>query len=138
MGPRLILVVLLAACASPAASSPSDSAAASTSATASTEEFLEGTLTFVPGIADGPGVSVSEAIARAPTELQLANGWLLIEPNGDVWLCTTLTDATPPACQGDRLHVVGYPSQLGDDIQEADDVRWYAQQIQVLGNVTVP
>jgi hypothetical protein len=98
-----------------------------------------GTLTVIPFTsADGPGLGIAEAVAAAPLDRELVNGSLLIDPAGQVWLCEALDDATPPSCVGARLRVMGFPTTLPDDIQEASGVRWLAQPIQLLGNVTAP
>ena len=50
-----------------------------------------GTLTIIPNTqADGPGQSVRSSIARAPVQMALVNGWLLIDADGTMWLCEAL------------------------------------------------
>ena len=98
-----------------------------------------GTLTWVAGAADGPGLSVSEAIAGAPSEQVLVNGWLLIDGFGRIWLCEAISDSTPPRFDGPRLFVENYPVDASSpDFQEADGVRWIPDAIQLFGNVSVP
>ena len=144
----IIISLALTACASPGTSqTPTPSTdttqtaapTATATATATADDHAEGTLTVIPlAIADGPGIDIPDVIAGAPANETLVNGWLLVGTDGVVWLCESLTDASPPGCAGDRLQVEGFPSPLADDAHEADGVSWYPHQIQVLGNVSVP
>jgi hypothetical protein len=97
-----------------------------------------GTITLIAEVGSGPGVSVSEAIADAPTERVLVNGWLLIDGFGNVWLCEALLESIPPRFGGARLRVEGYPDATSADFQEADGVRWLPDSIQLFGSVSVP
>jgi hypothetical protein len=97
-----------------------------------------GTLIWVAGAAGGPGMSVSEAIAGAPSEQVLVNGWLLIDGFGRTWLCEAISDSTPPRFDGPRLLVENYPDASSPDFQEADGVRWLTDAIQLFGNVSIP
>jgi hypothetical protein len=97
-----------------------------------------GTLTWVAGAVDGPGLSVSEAIAGAPSEQVLVNGWLLIDGFGRTWLCEAISDSTPPRFDGPRLLVENYPGRSTPEFQEADGVRWIPDAIQLFGNVSLP
>ena len=104
-----------------------------------------GTLTIIPGTqADGPGESVRSIIARAPVQMALVNGWLLIDVDGTVWLCEALTTSDPPRCDGARLRVEGYTEDELAHIRELSDIResggihWLAQPTQRFGNVTTP
>ena len=141
---RIVLVgVALTACASPATSAvdtPSAEATATDGPSPSaTADHAEGTLTRTPSaIGDGPGIDIPGVLAAAPSAETLVNGWLIVEADGTVWLCESLTDSTPPACAGDRLRVEGFSLPLADDAEEAAGVSWYPQAIQVLGEVTVP
>ena len=100
------------------------------------------TLTWDPslGTADGPGVSVSEAIANAGgAEPLLVNGILLREADGTVWLCQVLQASAPPRCAEPRLLVVYRPpdDQVfvdGPGLHVADGVSW-VEQIQRFGMV---
>jgi hypothetical protein len=97
-----------------------------------------GTLTWVAGAAGGPGMSVSEAIAGAPSEQVLVNGWLLIDGFARTWLCEAISDSTPPRFDGACLRVENYPDPSSPDLLEADGVRWIPDAIQLFGNVSVP
>ena len=104
-----------------------------------------GTLTIFPNTqADGPGQSVRSSIARAPVQMALVNGWLLIDADGTMWLCEALITSDPPRCDGARLRVEGYTAeeldhirQLGD-IRESGGIHWLPQRTQRFGNVTTP
>lgn len=95
----------------------------------------EPTITVVQGQADGPGISVDEAIARAGTEAVLVNGALFIDPDGVVRLCSAIAESFPPQCGGARLLVEGLDPAAVPDLQEANDVRW-AERAQIYGAVS--
>jgi hypothetical protein len=97
-----------------------------------------GTLTWIAGAADGRGLSVSEAIAGAPMEQVLVNGWLLIDGFGRIWLCETISDSSPPRFDAARLLVENYPDSSSPDFLEVDGVRWIPDPVQIFGNVSVP
>jgi hypothetical protein len=97
-----------------------------------------GTISFIAGVASGPGVSVSEAIAGAPMEQVLVNGRLLIDGYGITWLCETLVESNPPRFGGARLRVENSSYAPSAEFQEADGVYWLPDTIQLLGNVSVP
>lgn len=100
------------------------------------------TLTWDPslGTADGPGVSVSDAIASAGgAEPLLVNGILLRDVDGTVWLCQVLQTLSPPRCAEPSLLVVYRPpdGQVfvdGPGLHVADSVRW-VEQVQRFGIV---
>lgn len=97
-----------------------------------------GTLIWVAGAAGGPGVSVTQAIADAPSEQVLVNGWLLIDGFARTWLCEAISDSAPPRFDGACLRVESYPDPSSPDVLEADGVRWIPDAIQLFGNVSVP
>jgi len=98
-----------------------------------------GTIALISGgVVDGPGLSVSEAMAGAPTEQVLVNGWLLIDGFGNIWLCETLVESNPPRFDGARLRVENYSDAPSTEFREADGVRWIPDSIQLFGNVSVP
>ena len=89
-----------------------DSPPAATS-TAPAEE--SGTLTIEAGaIADGPGESVTEALAAARDEPTLVNGIVLKDLDGVIWLCEELADTSPPSCGEPRLRLLDYPEGTAD------------------------
>ena len=134
----LIAVLALAAC-QPSASesaSPSEGASAAPSeAASSTAELPSGTITLAEGAAvDGPGVSIPEALETAGAEPVLVNGILLQDTEGTIWLCESLSDATPRACADSQLRIENWPEDdtatldpaNADDtgLQEEDGVVW--------------
>lgn len=96
------------------------------------------TITVEQGVeADGPGGSISDALANAGIGPQLVNGILLREVDGTVWLCEAMLPSSPPQCAEPRLFVEN-PAQ-GDffvnvDVHEADGVRW-VENVQLFGTV---
>jgi len=97
-----------------------------------------GSMTFIAGVAEGPGLSVSDAIAGAPMEQVLVNGRLLIDGYGIIWLCETLVESNPPRFGGARLRVENSSYAPSAEFQEADGVYWLPDSIQLFGNVSVP
>jgi hypothetical protein len=154
----LTIIVVLAACSDAATESASQSGRIVPSVEPSPTRPIPSdsgqalaTLTLVNGaVADGPGKSVSAAIASAGDEPQLVNGILLKDTEGTVWLCDLLLESSPPQCAPPRLLVENYPEDHvvidGQDFysafardqpeppQEADGVRWVVGQ-QLLGVV---
>ena len=65
------------------------------------------TITLEPGNADGPGVTISDAIANAAIGPQLVNGTLLRALDGSVWLCEGIPTSPQPQCVEPHLLVVG-------------------------------
>ena len=98
------------------------------------------TITLEPGNADGPGVSVSDAIANSGIGPQLVNGILLKAVDSSVWLCEPMQDAPPPKCAEPRLLVEGRAPEdqtfvNSDGLHEADGVRW-VEGVQIFGVVS--
>jgi hypothetical protein len=73
----------------------------------------------------------------------LVNGTLLQDAEGTIWLCESLSDASPPACAVAQLTVENWDSDETFDPANADvtglqmdgDVAWIEDQ-QVYGVVT--
>jgi hypothetical protein len=95
----------------------------------------EPTITVAQGQADGPGISVEDAIAGARAEAVLVNGALFIDADGVVRLCSAVAESFPPQCAGERLRVIGLDPASLPDLKEASGVRW-AEQAQVYGVVS--
>lgn len=143
---RVVFIVLLAAAiAACGAGSPSGVPPVGTGAATQTAPVPSGhapaTIKVEPGQADGPGGSVSEAIANAGIGPQLVNGILLRAVDGTVWLCEVLLISSPPQCAEPRLLVVENRSPEdqtfvnGEGLHEADGVRW-VENVQVFGKVS--
>jgi hypothetical protein len=98
------------------------------------------TLTLMNGVeADGPGRSVSDALAHVGIEPQLVNGIVLREADGAVWLCEVLLESSPPQCAEPRLRVRNWLPEdrtfaNGEGLHEANGVRW-VEQVQLFGLV---
>jgi hypothetical protein len=98
------------------------------------------TLTLINGVeADGPGTSVSDALAHVGVEPQLVNGIVLREADGAVWLCEVLLKSSPPQCAEPRLRVGNWLPEdrtfaNGKGVHEVDGVRW-VEQAQLFGMI---
>jgi len=94
------------------------------------------------GQADGPGLSVKDAIATSGVEPLLVNGILLKAADGTIWLCPALATSAPPRCAEPRLLVKtslqGPPDDQtfvsGEGLHEAAGVRWI-EHMQLFGVV---
>lgn len=143
----LIAVLALAACQPSASESlaPSEEAPSASEAGSPSAEALTGTMTIVEGsVADGPGVSIAEALATGGAEPLLVNGILLQDADGTIWLCESLSDSSPRACADSYLQVDNFPEDAGDldpanadatGLQEEDGVVWLEDH-QLYGTVT--
>ena len=75
----------------------------------------DATLTIVnAGAVDGPGVSISDALANANGEPNLVNGVVLMDEDGVIWLCEAITESSPPSCGEPRLRILDYPEGTAD------------------------
>ena len=98
------------------------------------------TLTLINGVeADGPGTSVSDALAHVGVEPQLVNGIVLREADGAVWMCEVLLESSPPQCAEPRLRVGNWLFEdqtfaNGEGVHEANGVRW-VEKVQLFGVV---
>jgi len=98
------------------------------------------TLTLMNGVeADGPGTSVSDALAHVAVEPQLVNGIVLREADGAVWLCEVLLESSQPQCAEPRLRVENWLPEdqtfaNGEGLHEANGVRW-VEKVQLFGVV---
>jgi ABC-type transport system substrate-binding protein len=99
------------------------------------------TLTIEQGVeADGPGNSVTEALAYRGSDSQLVNGTLLRDANGRIWLCEAVTES-PLQCPEPRLLVTNWvpgPDDgtfvSGPGLHIADGARW-VERVQLFGFV---
>ena len=94
------------------------------------------------GNVDGPGNSVSEAIANRPVGPQLVNGSLLRKADGTIWLCELLLTSAPPDCADPRLLVQNWASDdqtlvTGVGLHILDGFRW-VEHVQLFGVVRAP
>jgi hypothetical protein len=93
-----------------------------------------------PGVeADGPGESISDALANAGIGPQLVNGILLRAVDGTVWLCEALLTSSPPQCAEPRLLVENRAQEdqafvNEEGLHEADGIRW-VEHVQLFGTV---
>jgi hypothetical protein len=92
------------------------------------------------GNVDGPGQSVTEALANAGVGPLLVNGILLKEADDTVWLCEVLLRSSPPQCAEPKLLVENWLTEdqtlvNGEGIHVADGVRW-VERAQLVGVVS--
>jgi hypothetical protein len=130
----LLPFILVAACTSAPNDTPtSDDGSRSPAASAGASG--DGILVIQDGaVADGPGISVQEALDYTGGAEVLVNGSLVIDPDGVVLLCDALAESFPPQCGGARLEVRGLDPAGQPDLQEANGVRWL-DRIQLFGTV---
>ncbi len=124
-----MLALVLAACSGNVGSTPdpvdessSPSPTASPSPSEPSAPDSDGTFAMVDGVAvGGPGIGLAEAIASGTADPTLVNGVLLMDLDGAIWLCDSLTDDSTPECAGASVRVLNYPEATGDwDIANAD------------------
>lgn len=130
--------------AAPASATPPTltSAPSPTSSAPTTSGQADATLTLGNfGQADGPGMSVKDAIATSGVEPLLVNGILLKAADGTIWLCPALATSAPPRCAEPRLLVKNWlqpPDDQtfvsGEGLHEAAGVRWI-ERMQLFGVV---
>ena len=130
-----LLIALLAACAS-TGDAPSTDPGSTPNDPGGAGQDANGILTIAPGIADGPGISIEEAIGNGGGQPLLINGALFVDPEGRVLLCDAIAESFPPQCGGLRLEVHGLDLASLPDLQEGNGVRW-SEQVQLLGTVTL-
>lgn len=93
------------------------------------------------GQADGPGLSVKDAIATSGVEPLLVNGILLKAADGTIWLCPALATSAPPRCAEPRLLVKNWVQPpddqtfvSGEGLHDVAGVRWI-ERMQLFGVV---
>jgi hypothetical protein len=86
--------------------------------------------------AGGPGISIEDAIAGASGVPVLVNGALMLDAQGDLWLCDAVevleSEDEAPVCVEPRLAVVNYP----DGTAEFDPANASATGLQVVGDIS--
>ncbi len=87
------------------------------------------------GSALGPGITIADALTAKLDGPLLVNGWLWRQPNGEIRLCTTLSDTTPPGCGKPSLVVVGLDLGSLPDLRSEHGTTTSSSPIQVLGTV---
>ncbi|HUF06859.1 MAG TPA: hypothetical protein VMP86_05675 [Candidatus Binatia bacterium] len=128
-----VLAVVLAACGTatanpdpvdePAAPSPTVSPAPTVAPEPTAPPATgDGTITIVGGgSVSGPGGNIGDALDAALDQPYLVNGVLLKDLDGKIWLCDSLTDTTPVACDGLVLEVLEYPTGGAEwELENAD------------------
>lgn len=113
----IIAALVLAACGEVVSTTFTEVGASIDVATpsASPDKQRDATLTIVnAGAVDGPGVTISQALANADGEPNLVNGTVLMDLDGTIWLCESLAETSPPSCGEPRLRIVNYPQGTAD------------------------
>ncbi|MEP7082245.1 MAG: hypothetical protein ABI841_04625 [Chloroflexota bacterium] len=128
----LLAAILLSACASTGADEPiADDDPPSDPGTGTPPDAV---LIIQDGAAaDGPGISVTDALAFLGGQAVLVNGTLFVDEEGGVRLCEAIAESFPPQCGGARLVVEGLDPS-GQQLEEANGVRW-AESVQLFGRV---
>lgn len=83
----------------------------------------------------GPGITIAEALVSKLDDPLLVNGWLWRQSNGEVRLCTTLTDATPPGCGKPSVVVTGLDLDSLPNLRSERGTTTSSQPAQLLGSV---
>jgi hypothetical protein len=130
-----LLLAVLGACASTGDAPSTDPGSTGTDPGGAARD-ADGILNIAPGIEDGPGISIEEAIGNGGAQPLLVNGALFVDAEGRVLLCDAIAESFPPQCAGTRLEVRGLELASLPDLQEENGVRW-AEQVQLLGTVTL-
>jgi hypothetical protein len=85
--------------------------------------------------ADGPGLSVADALTHGPTDdIVSVSGALFVNADGTVVMCDAIAESFPPQCGGERIVVEGLDLSTVADLQEDGGVRW-AESVTLLGSV---
>lgn len=87
------------------------------------------------GSATGPGISVQEAIQSDLSDPLLVNGYLFVDPEGEMTLAELLAESFPPQPAGATLRVQGLDLSEVEDLETAQGVSWTQDYIQLLGTV---
>ena len=87
------------------------------------------------GNALGPGITIADALASKLDGPLLVNGWLWHQSNGEIRLCTTLSDAAPPGCGKPSLVVVGLDLDSLPNLRSERGTTTSSKPTQVLGTV---
>ena len=85
------------------------------------------------GSALGPGITIADA-SKIEGPL-LVNGWLWRQSTGEIRLCTTLSDTTPPGCGKPSLAVVGLDLDSLPNLRSERGTTTSSKPTQVLGTV---
>jgi len=130
-GPNAVKSPPLSAATSPAPATPTTSTpSGETTATLTLEALVN---------ADGPGLSVSDAIAYVGVEPLLVNGVLLKQVDGTIWLCAVVLKSSSPRCTEPRLLVKNSAVEdhtfvSGEGLHVLGGVRW-VDHVQLFGVV---
>jgi hypothetical protein len=87
------------------------------------------------GSALGPGITIADAVASKLEGPLLVNGWLWRPPTGEIRLCTTLSETTPPGCGKPSLAVVGLDLDSLPNLRSERGTTTSSKPTQVLGTV---
>jgi hypothetical protein len=137
------LAIVMAACGTTGASDPDPTASPSSPATPtvapseapSASPEPAGTLTVADGaVADGPGISLADAMAGDLSQPVLVRGTLFMDADGAIFFADSLADASVPTFGDLRLAVDNYPTggptwDMADaditGLQEVNGIRFF-------------
>ena len=137
--PALVALVAVGALALGACSDdePAPSGDANAEPTAASDGVVGG------AIAQGPGISVTDALASNLDGPLLVNGFIVVDDDAQVRLCEGLLESSPPQCGSPSLLVENFDldsigptaSAIADYPGGPRTVTWTEQTVQVLGTV---
>ena len=131
--PTLLTALVLSACASTGGDQPTSDDGPPASDPGSAPRADAVLILEEGAVADGPGISVTDALDFLGGQSVLVNGALFVDAEGDVLLCEAIAESFPPQCGGARLAVEGLDPG-GQQLEEANGVRW-AESVQLFGRV---
>jgi hypothetical protein len=86
-------------------------------------------------IAPSGPLTIAEATSDdAPEGPLLVRGYL-IEVDGEIRLCDSLAESSPPQCGGDSLLVENLDFSQYERTQTEGDVTWFDEPVEILGTV---
>ncbi len=95
----------------------------------------EPVLVIVDGAAEGPGLSVADALGHQATDdIVTVSGALFVSADGTVLLCDAIAESFPPQCGGERIRVEGLDLTAVPALQTEGEVSW-AEGVTLLGSV---
>lgn len=83
----------------------------------------------------GSGLSVDEALASGSGEKLLVKGYLFVDRQGRVKLCSALAESDSPACAGSSLAVEGLDLGTVPGLATSGGTRWSTSEVKLVGYV---
>jgi len=118
------LTLLAAACGGDSEATPSATPTASNTPDSSA---AGGTM-----LANGPGLSITEAMSTTAEPPLLVNGYVVANAPG-IRFCEALAESFPPQCGGPSFALEGIDLDNHPEYQREGDTTWSDQPVQLLG-----